>query len=274
MGVVYLAEHPVLRRRVAVKLLKRQYLESPSLVTRFVNEARAAAAIHHPNVIEVIDVGMVDDEVPYIMMEFLEGEPLSRRLTRERLGVGKAVDIAIQAARAVSASHAHRDRAPRSQAREPVPGARSDVAGRRARQGARLRHREAAPRLGRQRRPEDAHRRHLRNAGVHVPRAVPRSQRRGRRLDRRLRARLHPVRDVVRARAVHLARVGRRADDAHVRTRSRCRARRTRACRRPSIRSSRPRSPRRRRIGSRACATCTGRSRRRATRWRTRRRRR
>src|SRR4029077_11355875 len=113
MGVVYLAEHPVLRRRVAVKLLKRQYLESPSLVTRFVNEARAAAAIHHPNVIEVIDVGMIENEVPYIMMEFLDGEPLSRRLTRERLGVGKAVDITIQAARAVSASHAmeiiHRD---------------------------------------------------------------------------------------------------------------------------------------------------------------------
>jgi serine/threonine protein kinase len=116
MGVVYLAEHPVLRRRVAVKLLKRQYLESPSLVTRFVNEARAAAAIHHPNVIEVIDVGMVDDEIPYIMMEYLEGEPLSRRLMRERLGVGKAVDIAIQAARAVAASHAleivHRDLKP------------------------------------------------------------------------------------------------------------------------------------------------------------------
>jgi len=116
MGVVYLAEHPVLRRRVAVKLLKRQYLESPSLVLRFVNEARAAAAIHHPNVIEVIDVGMIENEVPYIMMEFLDGEPLSRRLARERMGVGKAVDIAIQAARAVAASHAieivHRDLKP------------------------------------------------------------------------------------------------------------------------------------------------------------------
>jgi len=116
MGVVYLAEHPVLRRRAAVKLLKRQYLESPSLVARFINEARAAAAIHHPNVIEVIDVGMMDAEIPYIMMEFLEGEPLSRRLTRQRLGVGKAVDIAIQASRAIAASHAmeiiHRDLKP------------------------------------------------------------------------------------------------------------------------------------------------------------------
>ena len=57
---------------------------------------------------------------------------------------------------------------------------------------------------------------------------------------------------LVRARAVHLAGVGRRPDDAHVATRFRCRARRTRACRRRSIRSSRPRSRRRRRIGSRS----------------------
>jgi eukaryotic-like serine/threonine-protein kinase len=125
MGVVYLAEHPVLRRRVAVKLLKRQYLESPSLVARFINEARAAAAIHHPNVIEVIDVGTVDDDVPYIMMEFLEGEPLSRRLARERLRVGKAVDIAIQSARAVAASHAleivHRDLKPENLFLVPDP---------------------------------------------------------------------------------------------------------------------------------------------------------
>ena len=125
MGVVYLAEHPVLRRRVAVKLLKRQYLESPSLVSRFVNEARAAAAIHHPNVIEVIDVGLVDTEIPYIMMEYLDGEPLSRRLARERLGVGKAVDITIQAARAVAASHAleivHRDLKPENLFLVPDP---------------------------------------------------------------------------------------------------------------------------------------------------------
>jgi serine/threonine-protein kinase len=125
MGVVYLAEHPVLRRRVAVKLLKRQYLDSPSLVTRFVNEARAAAAIHHPNVIEVIDVGLVDEEIPYIMMEYLDGEPLARRLTRERLGIGKAVDIAIQTARAVAASHAleivHRDLKPENLFLVPDP---------------------------------------------------------------------------------------------------------------------------------------------------------
>ena len=125
MGVVYLAEHPVLRRRAAVKLLKRQYLESPALITRFVNEARAAAAIHHPNVIEVIDVGMVDGDVPYIMMEYLDGEPLARRLARDRLGVGKAVDITIQAARALSASHAleivHRDLKPENLFLVPDP---------------------------------------------------------------------------------------------------------------------------------------------------------
>src|SRR5688572_2012135 len=125
MGVVYLAEHFVLRRRAAVKLLKRQYLESSALITRFVNEARVAAAIHHPNVIEVIDVGMVDGDVPYIMMEYLDGEPLARRLARDRLGVGKAVDITIQAARALSASHAleivHRDLKPENMFLVPDP---------------------------------------------------------------------------------------------------------------------------------------------------------
>jgi len=125
MGVVYLAEHPVLRRRAAVKLLKRQYLESPALITRFVNEARAAAAIHHPNVIEVIDVGMIDGDVPYIMMEYLDGEPLARRVARDRLGVGKAVDITIQAARALAASHAleivHRDLKPENMFLVPDP---------------------------------------------------------------------------------------------------------------------------------------------------------
>jgi serine/threonine protein kinase len=73
----------------------------------------------------VIDVGMMEDEVPYIMMEFLEGEPLSRRLTRDRLGTGKAVDIAIQSARALSASHAleivHRDLKPENLFLVPDP---------------------------------------------------------------------------------------------------------------------------------------------------------
>src|SRR5204863_3622207 len=77
------------------------------------------------NVIEVIDVGMMDNEIPYIMMEYLEGEPLSRRLTRDRLGIGKAVDIAIQSARAVAASHAmeiiHRDLKPENLFLVPVP---------------------------------------------------------------------------------------------------------------------------------------------------------
>ena len=273
MGVVYLAEHPVLRRRVAVKLLKRQYLESPSLVTRFVNEARAAAAIHHPNVIEVIDVGMVDDDVPYIMMEFLDGEPLSRRLTRERLGVGKAVDIAIQAARAVAASHAleivHRDLKPENLFLVPDPMSpggervkvldfgiaklRPDWSGS---DGAKTR------------------------TGVifGTPAYMSPEQCRG------LNDEVDGATDIYalgcilfemlcRACAVRVARVGRRPDDAHVGRHSGAeRGEPTRAGPR-STRSCARRSRRRRPIASRACGTCTARSRRRATTWRTRRRR-
>jgi serine/threonine-protein kinase len=117
MGHVYVAEHPVLGRRLAVKVLRREFAANEALVGRFINEARAAAAIKHPNIIEVFDVGTLPDGLPYLTMEFLEGESLARRLQRRRpLGVEAACDIAIQAAAALGAAHAqeivHRDLKP------------------------------------------------------------------------------------------------------------------------------------------------------------------
>src|ERR1039457_3672513 len=81
MGTVYLALHPIMGRKAAIKVLKPELARDESLVMRFFNEARAANAIRHPNIIDIIDVGLLpDDNVPYMLMEFLEGESLATRL--------------------------------------------------------------------------------------------------------------------------------------------------------------------------------------------------
>ncbi len=118
MGMVYLAMHPVLKRRAAVKVLRPEFSRDEQLTIRFVNEARAASAIRHRNIIEIIDVGTMPDlGVPYILMEFLEGESLAARLRRaERLSVKDVVEFAAQAADGLAAAHAkgiiHRDLKP------------------------------------------------------------------------------------------------------------------------------------------------------------------
>jgi len=117
MGAVYLAQHPMIDRRVAVKVLKRELAEDQALVQRFFNEARAANAIRHPNIVEVVDVGMLPEGLPYLIMELLDGETLASRLSRlGRLPAGQAVAIACQAAAAIEAAHSkgivHRDLKP------------------------------------------------------------------------------------------------------------------------------------------------------------------
>ncbi len=118
MGAVYLAEHPVMGRKAAVKFLRRELAEDKTLVARFINEARAANAIRHPNIIDIIDVGTLSGtDVPYMMMEFLDGESLAGRIARlGRLSPAEAVAIALQTAAALGAVHAkgivHRDLKP------------------------------------------------------------------------------------------------------------------------------------------------------------------
>ncbi|MFL5305827.1 MAG: serine/threonine-protein kinase [Polyangia bacterium] len=116
MGAVYLAEHPFMGRKAAIKVLRPELAQDPSLVERFMNEARAANAIHHPNIIDIIDVGLLPSGIPYMMMEFLDGESLARRIERGRLSVAEAVDVATQTAWALQAAHAkeivHRDLKP------------------------------------------------------------------------------------------------------------------------------------------------------------------
>jgi serine/threonine protein kinase len=118
MGTVYLAVHPIMGRKAAIKVLKPELAKDESLVGRFFNEARAANAIRHPNIIDIIDVGLTpEDNVPYMLMEFLEGESLAARLDRVRpLPVEQAVEITLQTASALAAAHSkgivHRDLKP------------------------------------------------------------------------------------------------------------------------------------------------------------------
>ena len=97
MGTVYLARHTFTGRKAAVKLLHPQLAQDQVLVTRFMNEARATAAIGHPNIIDIIDVGFLPDgRAPYLMMELLQGESLAKRLQREHpLPIHEAIEIAL-----------------------------------------------------------------------------------------------------------------------------------------------------------------------------------
>ena len=117
MGAVYLAEHPGIGRRVAIKVLRSEMGHDPQLLTRFLNEARAANAIRHPNIIEVLDSGTTAKGASYLVMELLEGESLSARIRRlSRLDERSAIEIAMQTASGLGAAHAkgiiHRDLKP------------------------------------------------------------------------------------------------------------------------------------------------------------------
>ena len=117
MGAVYLAEHPAIGRRVAVKVLHKNYIRDENLLTRFLNEARAANAIRHPNIIEILDSGRREDGTPYLVMELLEGESLGARIRRVgALPLADAVAFTLQTASALGAAHkkgiVHRDLKP------------------------------------------------------------------------------------------------------------------------------------------------------------------
>ncbi|MGZ3406604.1 MAG: serine/threonine-protein kinase [Polyangia bacterium] len=116
MGVVYAAEHPLIGRKVAVKVLLPEYSRNQEVVNRFFNEARAATLIRHPGLVDVIDFGYYQDGSAYLIMEFLDGESLAARLKRERMGVKELVALGRQVAAAVGAAHEkgiiHRDLKP------------------------------------------------------------------------------------------------------------------------------------------------------------------
>ncbi|OJY23108.1 MAG: hypothetical protein BGO98_46870 [Myxococcales bacterium 68-20] len=117
MGTVYAVRHVKLDRRFAMKVLRRDLAADSDLAARFLQEAKATAAIAHPAVVAITDFGTMDDGSPYFVMELLEGETLATRIrARGPLPPATAMGIAKRIAEALEASHAanviHRDLKP------------------------------------------------------------------------------------------------------------------------------------------------------------------
>src|SRR5215831_13646236 len=112
MGQVYLAEDAKLGRKVALKLLPTSYTLDETRLRRFQQEARAASALNHPNILTIHELGEVNGE-QFIATEFVEGETLRERLKRAPLNLAQTLDVAIQIAGALAAAHkagiVHRD---------------------------------------------------------------------------------------------------------------------------------------------------------------------
>src|SRR2546422_6919035 len=115
MGEVYRACDDRLGREVALKVLKPSLANDRDRLRRFEQEARAAAALSHPNILAVYDIGTYGD-IPYVVTELLEGETLRSRLNQSALDNNEAVDVATQVAAGLSAADArgivHRDLKP------------------------------------------------------------------------------------------------------------------------------------------------------------------
>ena len=221
MGTVFLAEHALIKRRVAIKILHAELATDANVVDRFMNEARAAGTLGHPNIVESTDMGFTHDHVPYIVFEYLEGSLLTDEIYRVGgLPVRRTVRICAQIASALHAAHnagiVHRD----LKSDNVFLTDKDDAIG--SREGPRLRHLAVH---GDRRSSEghgDGH------AGVHGARADHRSR-------ERRRARGH-----LRARRDHVRDARRRAGRSRTRTiRSSCSTasctRRRRRCMRPEV---------------------------------------
>jgi len=113
-GTVYAAEHRVLGRPAAVKILHRELAASPEMVERFVREARAVNLVNHPNIVDIYDFGELGGRQPYFVMELLEGQNLEKLIDeRGRLPPEDVLEILEPICLALGAAHAvgvvHRD---------------------------------------------------------------------------------------------------------------------------------------------------------------------
>jgi serine/threonine protein kinase len=112
MATVFKAYQPTLDRYVAVKVLPAYHARDPIFMQRFTQEARSVAKLHHANIVQIHDFG-TEDDITYIVMEYVEGGTLKDRLKQQALTVSEAVDFVIQAAEGLDYAHSqgiiHRD---------------------------------------------------------------------------------------------------------------------------------------------------------------------
>src|SRR5713101_6274506 len=115
MGEVYRARDPRLSRHVAIKVLPDRLTGDPSALARFEREAKALAALSHPNILTIFDVGS-ENGISFVVMELLPGETLSSRIAQYRPDWPEAVRMGIEIADGLSAAHTrgitHRDLKP------------------------------------------------------------------------------------------------------------------------------------------------------------------
>src|SRR5256712_1837480 len=112
MGEVFLAHDTSLGRKVALKLLRSDFTRIEERLRRFQQEARAASALNHPNILTIHEIGH-DGSLHFMATEYVEGETLRQHLSRARITVGQTLDVAVQVASALAAAHQagiiHRD---------------------------------------------------------------------------------------------------------------------------------------------------------------------
>jgi len=112
MGEVYLAQDTKLDRKVALKILPAHVAAHQDRMKRFVQEAKSASALNHPNIIKIYEIELIDS-VGFIATEFIDGETLRQRMKNAPVKHDEILDVVIQTASALSAAHAagivHRD---------------------------------------------------------------------------------------------------------------------------------------------------------------------
>jgi tetratricopeptide (TPR) repeat protein/predicted Ser/Thr protein kinase len=112
MGAVYLAEDTELDRKVALKFLPEQFASDQDALARFQREAKAAAALNHPNIITIHEIGEHNGK-PFIAMAYVEGDPLTDAISEDRVSTDRAIDFALQICSGLEKAHGagivHRD---------------------------------------------------------------------------------------------------------------------------------------------------------------------
>src|SRR6478609_6288498 len=96
MATVFAATHPLIGKKVAIKVISRRLCADLHAVERFINEARTVNQIGHPNLVDIFAFGVLPDGRAYLVMEWLQGDTLAERLVRERIPGPRAPDVLMQ----------------------------------------------------------------------------------------------------------------------------------------------------------------------------------